>query len=126
MTGEWQPEATAPRDGRRLLLYVPPYGAMTGHFDHTNWAGGRWICHATLNKEAKPTHWMSLPAPPSAEVYAAAAQARKEAIREAAEVKPIPYAIYGNDRTDRYAKGYCAGVEAFTAAILDLLNNEDK
>lgn len=34
-----------------------------------------------------------------------------------AEVYPEQYATYGNDRTDRYAKGFCGGVEAFKDAL---------
>lgn len=34
-----------------------------------------------------------------------------------AKLRPSTYAIYGADRTDRYAKGFCAGVEAYAAAI---------
>ena len=48
----------APKDGTRLLLFVPGYGAMTGHFDE------RWHLHSCINREALPTHWMPLPPPP--------------------------------------------------------------
>lgn len=54
----WQPIETAPKDRERVLLYVPPYGAMSGHY----YLG--WNCHSCLNKEAAPTHWMPLPQPP--------------------------------------------------------------
>lgn len=55
---DWQPIETAPTNHKRVLLFVPPYGATTGHFDE------RWHCHSVLNKEAQPTHWMPLPDPP--------------------------------------------------------------
>ena len=57
----WQPIETAPRDGSRLLLFVPPYGPSTGHFCATS---QRWYCHSVLNKDADSTHWMPLPEPP--------------------------------------------------------------
>ena len=55
---EWQPLATAPRDGTRVLLFVAPYGPSTGHYDRG------WCYHSVLNKAAHPTHWMSLRPPP--------------------------------------------------------------
>ena len=64
----WQPIETAPKDGTRILLFVPPYGASTGHYSpaRSNWGekASLWIAHAVLNKEAAPTHWMPLPEPP--------------------------------------------------------------
>lgn len=67
---EWQPIETAYQEGvmhpdkngifcKRVLLFYPPYGAMSGH-----WNGLRWVGHSCLNREAKPTHWMPLPQPP--------------------------------------------------------------
>ena len=64
---EWQPIETAPKDGTRVLLFVPPYGPSTGHYkDRSNWgpSASNWYAHAALNKEAEPTHWMPLPEPP--------------------------------------------------------------
>lgn len=61
---QWQPIETAPRDGTRILAFVPPYGAMTAHTDFFN---GEWRCHSCLNREAQPTHWMPLPDPPEAQ-----------------------------------------------------------
>jgi|TARA_R110000787_G_scaffold3653_2_gene14179 hypothetical protein len=55
---KWQSILTAPMQGERILLLVPPYGATTGHYYKD------WHCHSVLNKEAVPTHWMPLPAPP--------------------------------------------------------------
>lgn len=60
----WMPIESAPRGNRRQLVFVPPYGAMTGHF---NEALNRWSCHSTLDKGAQPTHWMPLPQPPAQE-----------------------------------------------------------
>jgi hypothetical protein len=34
-----------------------------------------------------------------------------------AQMRPDLYAIYGADRTDSFAKGFCSGVEAYAAAI---------
>ncbi|MEM9999970.1 MAG: Lar family restriction alleviation protein [Pseudomonadota bacterium] len=66
----WQPiESTnPPKDGTRVLVYVPPYGAMTAHNDFWLFGGSKkdvWHCHACLNKEAQPTHWRPLDAPPT-------------------------------------------------------------
>lgn len=58
----WQPIETAPKDGTRILAFVPRYGATTAHFDARN--THRFICHSVLNREAQPTHWMPLPEPP--------------------------------------------------------------
>lgn len=62
----WQPIETAPVDGTRVLLFVPPYGAMSGHFDKYG-TGRRWNAHSAINREAQPTHWMPLPEPPALE-----------------------------------------------------------
>lgn len=68
MTMEWQRMDSAPRDGTRVLLIVPPHGVSTGHFDmaRSNWGpdASLWIAHSVLNKEAHPTYWMPLPLPP--------------------------------------------------------------
>ena len=62
---EWDPNMDeAPKDGSRILAYVPPYGAMTAHWSETlspMTDDSRWHCHACLNKEAQPTHWKHLP-----------------------------------------------------------------
>lgn len=66
-TPQWQPIETAPKDGTRVILYVPPYGAMTGHNTFSNFGGRQsdyWSCHSSLNRDAQPTHWMPLPTPP--------------------------------------------------------------
>lgn len=65
---QWRPIDTAPRDGTRVLLWVPPYGPSTGHYEpaRVNWGpnASLWIAASVLNKEAHPTHWMPLPSPP--------------------------------------------------------------
>jgi hypothetical protein len=62
----WQPIASAfsagvmtPYPGKRVLLFAPPYGAGSGH-----WDGTKWQIHFCLSADASPTHWMPLPAPP--------------------------------------------------------------
>ena len=64
---DWQPIETAPKDGGRILLYVPPYGPSCGHYRESGWGRGtsNWYAASVLNKEAEPTHWMPLPAPPT-------------------------------------------------------------
>lgn len=68
-TGGWRSIDSAPRDGSRVLLFVPPYGPSTGHYEpsRSNWGpnASLWVAHSVLNKEAGPTHWMPLPEPPT-------------------------------------------------------------
>jgi len=61
---DWQDISTAPKGHVRVILYVPPYGAMSGHHDRFG-PDPRWNCHACVDKSAQPTHWMPLPAPPT-------------------------------------------------------------
>lgn len=66
MRADWKPIHLAPRDGRRLLLYVPPYGAMSGHYSSKYDGDGKWSCHSCLNKDAQPTFFEYLPGSPDA------------------------------------------------------------
>ena len=65
---DWRPIEEAPKDGTRVLLFVPPYGPSTGHYEpaRANWGpnASLWICHSVLNKEASPTRFRPLPTPP--------------------------------------------------------------
>lgn len=70
----WKPISEAPRDGTRVLLFVPPYGHSTGHWTERQALGegyfpteGRWSCHSVLNKEAEPKYWLPLPPTPDSE-----------------------------------------------------------
>jgi hypothetical protein len=66
----WQTIDSAPKDGTRVMLYVPPYGAMCGHNQFTinpYMNNDVWHLSSCLNKEAQPTHWMPLPQPPNNE-----------------------------------------------------------
>lgn len=58
---EWQPIETVPKDGTRVILFTPPYGAGSGHWDDGCEA---FIKHFTLYRSAKSTHWMPFPAVP--------------------------------------------------------------
>jgi hypothetical protein len=77
---EWQPIATAPRDGTKILVWIHQWaGEIHGVANATGneiayWANGTsdfpgadwWVCaggdgYATW---CRPTHWMPLPAPP--------------------------------------------------------------
>lgn len=60
---EWRDIESAPKDGTRVLLFVPPYGPSTGHFEDSSLSVPHWIMHSVLNKEANPTHWKPLTPP---------------------------------------------------------------
>jgi hypothetical protein len=63
----WLPIEDIPdefKDGRRVLVYVSKYGAMTAHFEQYG-PSRKWTLHACLNREAQPTHVMPLPTPPT-------------------------------------------------------------
>lgn len=67
---EWMPIETAPKDGTRLLVFVPPYGSFTAHNTFILLGGpkeDRWRVSGLINREAEPTHWMPLPPPPEVE-----------------------------------------------------------
>ena len=59
---QWSPIEEAPKDNGRVLLFIPPYGAGSGH-----WVGAGWLGHFVINREAEPTHFMPLPPPPAGE-----------------------------------------------------------
>lgn len=60
--GVWQPIETAPRDGTRILVLVPPASIVVAH-----WWGGKFRLHtlSSLNKLGQPTDWMPLPSFPT-------------------------------------------------------------
>jgi hypothetical protein len=65
---DWQPIATAPKDGSLLLLGYSRQGAVpdVGQWfpcDSYGKDGGWWVSHAL---HVFPTHWMPLPDPPAA------------------------------------------------------------
>lgn len=74
-TPNWQPIATAPKDGRWIILYCSEGDAPDGQLMVDYWEAfhpdvesemgraGVWQNSDGLN----PTHWMPLPAPPSQE-----------------------------------------------------------
>jgi hypothetical protein len=77
---EWQPIATAPKDGRRVLVYAPEWGDITCGEYHTNrerddrgrFQAGGWAYWLAMDEDYRssychPTHWMPLPEPPKAE-----------------------------------------------------------
>ena len=74
-TTGWQPIATAPRDGTRLLLAVFREGDYVNigvgaweFIETSEWDGIKvydWAEYAGSTEE--PSHWMPLPAPPEAE-----------------------------------------------------------
>ncbi len=66
--GEWQPIATAPKDGTRVLVCCPgatePFVAHWQVHTAATWGiGNTWRDDADCTV-AEPTHWMPLPAAP--------------------------------------------------------------
>ena len=61
-TPVWRDMESAPRDGSRVLLFIPPYGATTGHWEET-----RWLGHSVIDRGASPSAWLPLPPPPTQE-----------------------------------------------------------
>ena len=63
---QWQPIASAPKDGTKVLLYWPHWSgvAVIGYN-----ADRRWISMVKLSDEQDPgpTHWRPLPLPPQEE-----------------------------------------------------------
>lgn len=73
---EWRTIDSAPRDGTRILLYIPSCGSYVS----SKVAAGRWNARdsrpyftndrermdgVVFTRKNKPTHWMPLPEPPS-------------------------------------------------------------
>lgn len=58
---EWQEIATAPKDGREVLLWWPYWSnrPTIGYWKHP-----AWIAENALDSLPEPTHWMHLPEPP--------------------------------------------------------------
>ena len=61
----WQPIATAPKDGTRILAYYPPFAGTSGDIVTIRWVlwNGEHYW-ATSPTGDDPTHWQSLPEPP--------------------------------------------------------------
>lgn len=53
----WQDISTAPKDGTKVLLWVPRWSVVVGSYQHSlmSWWDGDLVA---------PTHWRPLPAPP--------------------------------------------------------------
>lgn len=77
---EWRPIANAPKDGTKLLLFIPEYRQPIhiGWFhdsttieygkvarESRHWMTGAWPSFST-DKNPEPSHWMPLPAHPVA------------------------------------------------------------
>jgi hypothetical protein len=56
----WQPIETAPKDGSRILCWVP----LSDSVDILWWHGDHW--EDDVLNIAEPTHWMGLPPRPCA------------------------------------------------------------
>ncbi len=73
---EWQPIETAPKDGRRIMLFYPPNGIVFGRWNEDEWSQRPtpyWsndterISGTRYAKRHPPTHWQPLPEPPKVE-----------------------------------------------------------
>ena len=70
---EWQDIESAPRDGAYFLAYWPHRsrseawhkGQYRTHW--TEWGNGCWEADGLGKPVERPTHWMPLPEPPTAE-----------------------------------------------------------
>jgi hypothetical protein len=64
---EWQPIKTAPKDGRRVLIFQPGKKIKLGEWQDMSrlWPNSvvGWKC--TNGNFHAPTHWMPLPEPPA-------------------------------------------------------------
>lgn len=61
---EWRPIATAPRDGKEVLLFARgSYGPRDVFFAVGQWSlqSNDWLWTFAI----RPTHWMPLPEPPA-------------------------------------------------------------
>ena len=76
---EWQPIASAPKDGTNVLLYIPNYGShihigfftdmvMISHgkvkSDNKHWTAMDGL-FSHMRNHPEPSHWMPLPTPPT-------------------------------------------------------------
>ncbi len=62
---EWQPIATAPKDGTRILIYCKyGIGVRTGAW--LDYGKGRMAFTLIAGRDPDPTDWMPLPEPPIA------------------------------------------------------------
>lgn len=67
---EWQPIETAPKDGRKILLWCPTLNNMIQAQWRVHDMGGEWVDIwnndpiEDMQGVAYPTHWMPLPNPP--------------------------------------------------------------
>ena len=74
---EWQPIETAPKDGSKILLFIPSnvsrWHVSAGYWRddaHARKASPFWCAETshlmgiTWMRSHQPTHWMPLPAPP--------------------------------------------------------------
>jgi hypothetical protein len=80
---EWQPIATAPKDGTAVLVYGPGMRPEDSGYSIAVWNDNAamllmgksgfsamvagWIAYSDsqIDIESQPTHWMPLPAPPT-------------------------------------------------------------
>lgn len=65
---DWQPIETAPKDGRRFLVWDAHYGLRIGRAfvrsDHDDWLSYLDAFGGSSKGGMRATHWMPLPEPP--------------------------------------------------------------
>lgn len=65
---EWQPIETAPKDGSRMLLWMPlgkGQAVYIGGYDK-HWTGQCWVSeNPRIPSSMTPAGWMPLPNPPA-------------------------------------------------------------
>ena len=70
-SASWLPIETAPKDGRRVLLWRHDDELEIGYWSTSVWVSpGAWIIYEARSDtvELHPTHWMPLPTTPNAEL----------------------------------------------------------
>lgn len=60
---DWQPIATAPRDGTQVMLYFPKRYRGKGGISNGSFVGGDWLDLRAM-RDNDCTHWKPMPKPP--------------------------------------------------------------
>lgn len=75
----WKPIETAPKDGTRVLIYMPGLNdVLSAKFEHGTWQHGYWS-----SRPMAVTHWQPLPEPPKPVIQTADVEAQEASNFEA-------------------------------------------